>query len=146
MSTSAADAAGKRGLADRLGITAGMLVQQFGEDEDVDATLVADIAARTATELVPVDSDDVVDVVLLWYRDGDGDLVDLLVDVRRQLSDDGVIWLLTPKAGRTAHVEPSDVREAVPIAGLAQTSTVAAGRDWNGARLAAPKNQRAPRR
>ena len=43
--------------------------------------------------------------------------------------------VLTPKAGREGHVEPSEVAESAPTAGLQQTSTVNAGRDWSGARL-----------
>jgi hypothetical protein len=125
-----------------LGINPGALVQQFGDDDDIDHDLVADVVARTGNDLVPADSDDVVDVVLLWFRDGDGDLVDLLVDARRQLGDSGIIWLLTPKSGRDLHVEPSDILEAVPTAGLAQTSTVSAAKDWTGSRLAAPKAAR----
>ena len=143
----ASDAASQgtdRGVASRLGIKPGDLVQQFGHDTDVDAEAVRDIEA--VAEMVAEDSDDVVDVVLLWFRDGDGDLVDALVDVRRGLSDDGVIWLLAPKSGRPGHVEPADVLEAVPTAGLAQTGTVSVGQDWVAMRLAAPKGTRAPRR
>ena len=73
------------------------------------------------------DSDEVVDVVLLWFRDDDGDLVDTLVDSLAPLAANGVIWLLTPKAGRDGHVEPSDVGEAAPTAGLSQTSSISAG-------------------
>jgi hypothetical protein len=53
-----------------------------------------------------------------------------------------VIWLLAPKAGRPGHVEPSDIGEAAPTAGLAQTSSVSAGRDWSGSRLVPPKARR----
>lgn len=134
-----------RTVAQRLGISAGSLVQQLGEDLDVDAGAVAEIEAA-AGELLGEDCLDVVDFVLLWFRDGDGDLVDALVDARRQLGDDGAIWLLAPKAGRDGHVEPADVLEAVPTAGLAQTSTVSIGADWTAMRLAAPKGARTPRR
>jgi len=91
---------------------------------------------------VDEDYDDVVDVVLLWWRDGDGDLVDALVDALTPLAAGGYIWLLTPKAGRESHVEPSDIGEAAPTAGLSQTSSVSAGRDWSGTRLVAPKARR----
>lgn len=146
MSGAAANAEGQRGVAERLGIQPGVLVQQLGEDDDSDTALVDEVVARTGNDLVPADSDDVVDVVLLWFRDDDGDLVDALVDARRQLRDSGIIWLLTPKSGRAGHVEPADVLEAVPTAGLAQTSTVNVGRDWMGSRLSAPKAGRTPRR
>ena len=56
------------------------------------------------TELITTDdSDEVVDVVLIWWWEGDGDLVDALVDALTNLGDSGVVWLLTPKAGREGH-------------------------------------------
>ena len=89
--------------------------------------------------MVDEDSDEVVDVVLLWYREGDGDLVDVLVDAIAPLADNGFIWLLTPKRGRDGYVEPSDIAEAAPTAGLSQTSIATVGADWAGARLVARK-------
>jgi hypothetical protein len=135
-----------RGVAQRMGLKAGDIVLQLGEDEDVDPGVLEDVLAHCGGDLVDPDSDDVVDVVLLWFRDGDGDLVDALVDARPQLGDGGAIWLITPKAGRDGHVEPSDVLEAVPTAGLAQTSTVSVAPDWAAMKLTAPKGNRAPRR
>ena len=82
--------------------------------------------AAAGTELVDEDYDDVVDVVLLWWRDDDGDLVDALVDAIAILADQGVVWLLTPKPGRDGHVEASDISDAAPTAGLQATSTVSA--------------------
>ena len=95
-------------------------------------------------ELVDEDTDEVVDAVLLWWRDGDGDLVDTLVDALGPLADNGVVWLLTPKAGRDGHVEPSEITESAPTAGLQQTSTMSAGKDWSGARLV-PRGRQGPR-
>ncbi len=132
---------GPQGRAARMGISAGCLVQSLNEDDDVAADLLDEIAELSGTELVPEESDDVVDIVLLWWREDDGDLVDALVDARRQLSDDGVLWLLTPKAGRDGHVEPSDVLEAVPTAGLVQTSTTSLASEWTGIRLAGRRGQ-----
>lgn len=151
MSATAGNAAGRepgkqRGVADKLGIEAGELVQQLGEDTDIPSAFVPEVLAAAGTALVAADSDDIVDVVLLWFREQDGDLVDALVDARRQLGDSGAIWLLTPKAGREGHVEPADVLEAVPTAGLAQTSTINIAADWTAMKLGAPKNPRAPRR
>ena len=145
MSTSA-DHAGARGLAERLGIEPGMVVQVVGGDdrEAVDTSLLDDVAARAGTELiVGDDSDEVFDVVLLWWREGDGDLVDALVDALTDLGDSGVIWLLTPKAGRAGHVEPSDIDEAAPTAGLASTRSTSAAPEWSGTRLVSPKASRA---
>ena len=65
----------------------------------------------------------------------DGDLVDALVDAIAPLADNGVIWLLTPKRGRAGYVEPSDISEAAPTAGLSQTSLLPLSADWTGARL-----------
>ena len=137
MSATAGNAAGQRSTGDRLGINPGMVVQEIGYDEDCDEALRSAIVERCGNELVDVDYDDVVDAVLLWWREDDGDLVDALVDALSPLADGGVIWLLTPKAGRDGHVEPSDVAEAAPTAGLSQTSSISAAVDWNGARLVA---------
>jgi Protein of unknown function (DUF3052) len=131
--------ASQHGVADKLGIANGAVVQELGWDEDCDDDLRQTIASCAGSELVDEDYDDVVDVVVLWWRDGDGDLVDALVDALTPLTDNGVIWLLTPKAARVGHVEPSDVSEAAPTAGLQQTSSISAAGDWNGARLVAPK-------
>jgi hypothetical protein len=125
-----------------LGFEPGQVVQELGYDDDCDDDLRERIVALTGEELVGEDYDDVVDTVLLWWREDDGDLVDALVDALAPLADSGVIWLLTPKAGRPGHVEPSDISEAAPTAGLQQTSSISAGADWNGARLVAPKAAR----
>jgi hypothetical protein len=124
---------------DRFGIEPGMVVMEMGYDEDVDQGLRDALIDRCGGELVDEDTDEVVDAVLLWYRDGDGDLVDLLVDALGPLADSGVVWVLTPKAGRDGHVEPSEISEAAPTAGLQETSTVSAAKDWSGARLVAPR-------
>lgn len=141
MSATAGQAAeGVRGPADRFGIEPGMVVMEMGYDEeDVDHDLRNALIERCG-ELVDEDTDEVVDAVLLWYRDGDGDLVDLLVDALGPLADGGVVWLLTPKAGREGHVEPGEITEAAPTAGLQQTTTINAGPDWSGARLVAPRS------
>jgi hypothetical protein len=135
---------GVRSLADRFGIEPGMVVMEMGYDEDVDFDL-RDALTDRCGELVDEDTDEVVDAVLLWFRDGDGDLVELLVDARGPLADNGVVWLLSPKAGRTGHVEPSEISESAQTAGLQQTSTVNAGKDWSGARLVAPRAARTRR-
>jgi hypothetical protein len=129
------------GIAERMGIAPGMVVQELGYDDDVDADVREAIEARTGEEMVDEDSDEVVDVVMLWYRADDGDLVDVLVDAIAPLADNGFIWLLTPKRGRDGHVEPSDIAEAAPTAGLSQTSLAAAGPDWSAARLVARKSR-----
>jgi hypothetical protein len=142
VSATAGGASSTHGVAEKLGIAPGTVVQELGWDEDCDDGLRQLMAERSGSELVDEEYDDVVDMVVLWWREGDGDLVDALVDALTPLADHGVIWLLTPKAGRDGHVEPSDISEAAPTAGLQQTSTIAASGDWNGARLVSPKAAR----
>ena len=142
MSATAGQAQDQRDLAGRLGIKPGQVVQEIGYDDDCDDELRDAIAAGENVELVDEDYDDVVDGVLLWWRDEDGDLVDALVDAKTPLADGGYVVLLTPKAGREGHVEPSEIGEAAPTAGLSQTSSVSAARDWSGTRLVAPKARR----
>ena len=142
MSATAGQAQDQRDLAERLGIKPGHVVQEIGYDDDGDEALRDSVVALEGAELVDEDYDDVVDGVLLWWRDGDGDLVDALVDALTPLADGGYIVLLTPKTGRDGHVEPSEIGEAAPTAGLSQTSTVSAGRNWSASRLVAPKARR----
>ncbi|WP_336213581.1 DUF3052 domain-containing protein [Nonomuraea sp. LPB2021202275-12-8] len=142
MSATAGQAQGERGLAERLGLKAGQVVQEIGWDEDVDDELRDSIENLTGNDLLDEETDDVVDVVLLWWRDGDGDLFDVLTSAMRALAEGGQIWLLTPKAGRDGHVEPSDIGEDAATAGLSQTSSISAAPDWSGTRLVAPKGRR----
>ena len=142
MSATADHAEGQRSRAEKLGFSAGQVVQELGYDEDSDEDLRRAIEEVTGSSLVDEGYDDVVDAVILWWRDGDGDLVDVLVDALTSLADGGIIWLLSPKAGRDGHVEPSDITEAAPTAGLSQTSSISAGTDWSGARLVAPRSPR----
>jgi hypothetical protein len=142
VSATAGHADGQRNLAEKLGFTAGQVVQEIGYDDDVDEDLRHAIVEVTGNEMVGDDYDDVVDTAVLWWREDDGDLVDALVDALTSLADGGSIWLLSPKSGRPGHIEPSDVTEAAPTAGLSQTSSTSAGRDWSGARLVAPRNRK----
>ncbi|MFG1792083.1 DUF3052 domain-containing protein [Nocardia altamirensis] len=131
-------AADAQNYAQKLGITHGLVVQELGWDEDVDDDLRADVEESIGSEIVDEDSDEVVDVVLLWWRDGDGDLVDALMDAIGPLADEGFVWVLTPKTGHPGHVEPSEIAESAPTAGLTQTSAISLG-TWAGSRLVQPK-------
>lgn len=141
----AAEDAGKVGVAEKLGIEPGHVVAELGWDEDVDDDVRAAVEERCGSELLDEDADEVLDVILLWWRESDGDLVDRLMDATGPLAEDGVIWVLTPKTGRPGHVEPSDIAEAVPTAGLAQTSNISVGPDWTGTRLVSPKSAKTRR-
>ncbi len=142
MSATAGQEAEQHDLAERLGIKPGHVVQEIGYDDDSDDQLREAVASGEGIELVDEDYDDVVDGVLLWWREDDGDLVDALVDAKTPLADGGYIVLLTPKGGREGHVEPSEIGEAARTAGLAQTSTFSAGKNWSATRLVAPKSRR----
>jgi len=137
-----AEPAAEQSMAGRLGFKPGQVVQEFGYDDDVDDDLRAAIEDVTGHELADEDAQDVVDVALYWWRDEDGDLVDALISALTNLADGGVIWLLTPKSGRPGHVEPSDIEEGAPTAGLHATSTISACPDWTGTRLATPRGGR----
>jgi len=136
---------GSASMAARLGIKSGMVVQELGWDEDADEDLRDSVVEVSGGEMVDEDSDEVADVVLLWWREEDGDLIDALVDSLASLADEGVVWLLTPKSGRAGHVEPGDVTEAAPTAGLQQTSSISAAKEWAGIRLVTPKAARSKR-
>ena len=139
-------AAGDSGLsyAKRLGIHHDQIVQELGWDDDTNDDIRADVEDACGSELLDEEADEVIDVVLLWWRDGDGDLVDRLMDAITPLADDGTVWVLTPKTGKPGHVLPADIAEAAPTAGLMQTSSANLG-DWIGSRLVQPKSKAAGR-
>ena len=83
-----------------------MVVQELGWDNDTDDDLRVAIEDSIDADMVDGDYGNVVDAVVLWWRDDDGDLVDGLVDSLTDLVGGGAIWLLTPKVGRPGAVEP----------------------------------------
>ena len=117
----------------------GELVLEIGRGSDVDEPLRTAISAMTGTTFIEDETEEVVDAVIIWWRDGDGDLEDELVDALTYLTESGSIWVLTPKAGRDGHVEPSDIQGAAPNVGLSQTSSLSVATDWNATRLVARK-------
>ncbi len=139
MSSTAGGGTTQTGPADRLGFKPGMVVQELGWDKDTDDELRVAIEDTIDADMVDGDYGNVVDAVLLWWRDDDGDLVDGLVDSLTDLVGGGVIWLLSPKVGRPGAVNPADVAEAAPIAGLAQTTTATVSKEWTATCLVAPK-------
>ena len=126
--------------AQRLGFTPGMVVQELGWDNDTDDELRIAIEDTIDADMVDGDYGNVVDAVVLWWRDEDGDLVDGLVDSLTDLVGGGAIWLFTPKVGRPNAVSPTDIAEAAPVAGLAQTTTASVSKEWQATRLVAPKH------
>ena len=126
----------------KLGFAKGQIIQEFGYDDDVADDLRFDVEDITGTELEDEDFNDGADGVLIWYREGDDDLVDLLVDGVTKLFDQGFIVLLTPKAGRAGHVEMSEVEEAASTAGLQTGGSFNVASDWGATRLMPPKGPR----
>ena len=131
-------------VAGQLELTEGMLVQEVGWDSDCDESISEAVEDAVGSELLEDDTDEVVDAVLLWWRSGDGDLVDRLMDVVTPLTDTGSVWVFTPKTGLDGHVEPAVIAESAQTAGMLQTRTAALG-DWAGSRLTLRKNS-APRK
>ena len=127
--------------ADLLGLALGQVVQELGWDEDVDDALRDDIMDIIDAEMVeePLEA---VDVVVLWWRDEDGDVADGLVDAMTDLSGNGWIWLLTPKVGRPGFIDPASIAEGVTVAGLSLTSTANCADDWQATRVVRPKGAR----
>ncbi|WP_340538067.1 DUF3052 domain-containing protein [Nocardioides sp. GXZ039] len=123
----------------RLGLTTGMVVQELGWDNDTDDDLRIAIEDAIDADMVDGDYGNVVDAVVLWWREEDGDLVDGLVEALTDLVGGGSIWLLTPKIGRPNAVDAADIAEAAPIAGLSQTISASVSKDWAATRLLAPK-------
>ena len=122
-----------------MGLAREDLVLEVGRDSDCDSTLRDQLMTITGTQFLEGSTSEVVDAVIIWWREGDGDLVDELMDALTYLSETGPIWVLTPKVGRDGHVEPSDIQDAAPIAGLSVTSTIALAKDWTATRLVARK-------
>lgn len=144
MSATAGQAGGVQSPADRLGVEPSSVVMEIGTEDDADEAL-RDAVRDRCSELVDADTDEVVDIALLWWREDDGDLVEALIDASFPLAENGVIWVLTPKAGHDGHTEPSEVNESALTAGLQQTTSINAAKDWTGTRLVRPRGGRGKR-
>lgn len=132
-----APGAAKEGAQDYamlLGVKPDHIVQEVGWDEDCDTDISEAVEDVIGEALLEEDTDEICDIVLLWWREEDGDLVDGLVDSIRPLSENGRIWLLTPGAGKPGHIEPGLIAESAQLAGLVQTSAERLGA-WQGSCL-----------
>ena len=88
------------GVVERLGFARDQVVQEFGYDSDVDDEFRYAVEDLCGAEIEDDDYTGGADAVLLWWREGDGDLGDALVDMVGVLDDGGFVVLLTPKARR----------------------------------------------
>ena len=69
-----------------MGFAKDDLVLEVGFDSDCDSTIRDQIMDITGTAFLEGSTTEVVDAVLLWWRDGYGDLVDELMDGLTYLS------------------------------------------------------------
>jgi hypothetical protein len=138
---SEADAGTVAKVAGNLGFKDGDLVQELGYDDDVDFLLRDGIEDLIGSEMFDEEDHDVVDAVIFWWRQDDGDLVDALVDSLTTLDEGGIVWILTPKSGRDGYVPPAEIQEAAPTAGLHVTTTAGVSNDWAATRLVPRKRQ-----
>ena len=122
-------------MPSRMGFEKGQLILEIGHGSDCDENLRQQIVEIVGEPFIQNDTNEVVDCVLIWFREDDGDLTDELVDALAFLSESGTIWVLTPKVGRDGHVEASDIQDAVNIAGLSQTSTIAVAPNWTATKI-----------
>ena len=111
----------------------------LGVDDDVDDGFRDALEAALAEELIDEDEQEVVDAVLLWFREGDDDLTDALVDSLTTLDEGGVVWLLTPRSGREGYVPPVEIQDAAPNAGLHVTSSAGVSANWAATKLVSRK-------
>lgn len=127
----ASQGSGESSAVGRFDLSAGLILQEFGYDEDVDMPLREAIEETTGEDLVDEEYGDVTDGAIVWFREDDDDLADLLMDAQTLMDDGGTVWLLTPKAGRPGHVVPGDIQESASLAGLHGTSTFVVGNAWS---------------
>ncbi len=128
-------------VGSRMGLSSGSVVQELGWDTDVDDDLRVAIEDAIDGELIE-DAMEAVDVVLLWWRDDDGDLVDGLVEAMTDLAAGGRIWLMTPKIGRSGFIDAADISEAAVTAGLSLTNGAGISADWAANKLVRPRSTR----
>jgi hypothetical protein len=74
-----------------MGLAKDDLVLEVGHDSDCDSTLRDQIMSITGTTFLEGSTNEVVDAVIIWWRDGDGDLVDELMDALTYLVENGAI-------------------------------------------------------
>lgn len=124
----------------KLGFKDGHVVLEAGYGDDVDDDVRIAIEDAVDADLEDEDYQDDVDVVVLWWRDGDGDLVDTLLDAVSALGEGGFIVLLSPKVGLEGEVDPNEVAEAASIAGMNASASTTLTSEWSATRLVAPKS------
>lgn len=126
------------GAIRKLGAKEGQIVLELGYDDDVEQDVRDAVEQIAGSPLEDEAYDGVVDAVLLWWRDGEGDLTDELVDSLTTLEEGGSIMLLTPGAGRDDRVPAADVQDACTTCSMVASGAVQLG-GWMGQRLVGRK-------
>ncbi len=146
MNTPAAPAAdpgsADSGIVGRLGFAAEQIVPEFGWDGDVDDDFRFAVEDVVGSDLEDEDYTGETDAVLLWWRAGDGDLTDALVDLFGVLQEGGFVVALTPKDRGNGAVDPAEIDEAAGTAGLHTAGAFHVSSAWRATRLVAPKGRR----
>lgn len=124
----------------KLGFKNGHIVLEVGYGDDVDDEVRIAVEDAIDADLEDEDYEDLVDAALLWWRDGDGDLTDMLVDLVSALGPTGFIVLMSPKVGNEGEVDPIDVAEAATTAGMNASASTNVTTEWSATRLVAPKS------
>ena len=130
------------GTVGRLGFVAEQIVQELGWDDDVDDDFRFAVEDVVGSDLEDDDYTGEADAVLLWWRTGDGDLTDALVDLVGVLQEGGFVVVLTPPARDNGAVDPSEIDEASGTAGLHAAGAFHASPQWRATKLVAPKGRR----
>ena len=125
----------------QLGLTEGMVVEELGWDDDADEDFRQAVMEVIDSDLLE-ESPDAVDAIILWLRQDDGDVMELLIDSLTDLSSEGLLWVMTPRIGRPGHVSHSDLAEGVVAAGLSLTTTATVSKDWSAHKIVRPKAKR----
>ncbi len=126
---------------ERLGFAADQIVQEFGYDADVDNDFRFAVEDACGGELEDEDYTGGADAVLLWWRDGDGDLGEALIDMAGVVEEGGFVVLLVPRLGADGSVDAADIDEGATTAGLHTTGTFPVGDRWRASRLVAPRSR-----
>lgn len=119
----------------RLEFRADMVVQEFGWDSDVDDTIRQEIEGIIGSPLEDEYYKGVSDAVIVWWREDDPDLTDLLVDALTALDGGGVVWLFTPTAGQPGAPERHEIEEAAQTAALHTTTSFVLCPGWSAIKL-----------
>lgn len=130
------------GAVERLGFLAEQIVQEFGWDGDVDDEFRFAVEDVIGSDLEDEDYTGEADAVILWWRAGDGDLTDALVDLVGVLPESGFVVALTPKDRDNGAVDPSEIDEAAATAGLHTAGSFHISSTWRANKLVAPKGRR----